>query len=88
MRIIALLLLVLPGILATLGIKLMRDAAFAEFYPYFFHLSIQFIVGLLLFLGGLGFIGGFILHRDRKRNLTKGRFKNNQDEKMKESKSD
>ncbi|QDP40551.1 DUF2627 domain-containing protein [Radiobacillus deserti] len=74
MRVIALLILVIPGIIATYGIKLMRDSIFGEFHSIFLHISIQFGVGLILFLAGLSFIAGFILHRDRKRNLTKGRF--------------
>ncbi|PWU68568.1 DUF2627 domain-containing protein [Gracilibacillus dipsosauri] len=72
MRIIALLLLVMPAIIATYGIKLMRDAFFGELTVIFFHIIIQFIIGLILFIGGLAFIGGFILHRDRKRQLIKG----------------
>ncbi|MCT2537503.1 DUF2627 domain-containing protein [Aquibacillus koreensis] len=74
LRLIALLLLVIPGVIATFGIKLMRDALFGVFFPIFFHSTVQFIVGLLFFIAGLAFIAGFILHRDRKRNLTKGRF--------------
>ncbi|SDL63115.1 DUF2627 domain-containing protein [Sediminibacillus halophilus] len=77
MRFIALLILIIPGIAATFGIKLMRDAFFGEFYPLFFHVGIQFTVGLILLLSGLAFIGGFIMFRDRKRNLTKGKYKNN-----------
>lgn len=73
-RFFALLVILIPGVLATYGIKLMRDALFGELTPIFFHVLIQLIVGLLFFLFGLFFIGGFILHRDRKRNLTKGRF--------------
>ncbi|WP_193568320.1 DUF2627 domain-containing protein [Gracilibacillus saliphilus] len=72
MRIIALFLLALPAILATYGIKLMRDAFFGELTDIFMHIIVQFIVGLGLFAGGLYFIGGFILHRDRKRHLIKG----------------
>ncbi|WP_163537726.1 DUF2627 domain-containing protein [Gracilibacillus sp. YIM 98692] len=72
MRIIAFIILVLPAIFATYGIKLMRDAFFGELTFIFFHVIIQFIVGLILFIGGLCFIGGFILHRDRKRKLVKG----------------
>ncbi|MFC4404266.1 DUF2627 family protein [Gracilibacillus xinjiangensis] len=72
MRLIALLLLVLPAILATYGIKLMRDAFFGELTAIFLHIVVQFIVGLILFFGGLSFIGGFILHRDKKRQLIKG----------------
>ncbi|WP_173916202.1 DUF2627 domain-containing protein [Halobacillus sp. Marseille-Q1614] len=75
MRLIALLMLVTPGIIAVIGIKLIRDALFNVFHPVFFHVAIQGIVGLLFVVGGVAFIGGFILHRDRKRNLTKGRFK-------------
>nr|WP_153736853.1 DUF2627 domain-containing protein [Aquibacillus halophilus] len=74
------LILVIPGIIATFGIKLMRDATFGIFYPFLFHSAVQFVIGLILFLAGLSFIGGFILHRDRKRNLTKGRFKNNKED--------
>ncbi len=66
-RIIAILILFIPGLIAAIGIKLMRDTLFATFYPIFLHSSIQFIIGLILFLAGLAFIGGFIIHRDRKR---------------------
>ncbi|MDX8046042.1 DUF2627 domain-containing protein [Gracilibacillus sp. S3-1-1] len=76
MRIVALCLLVLPAILATYGIKLMRDAFFGELTPIFMHIILQFIVGFGFLAGGLYFIGGFILHRDKKRHLTKGE-KNN-----------
>lgn len=76
MRVIALLILVIPGILATYGIKLMRDSIFGDYYPIFFHIGIQFVAGLIFFLVGLSFIAGFIFYRDRKRNFTKGRNKN------------
>ncbi len=68
LRILALLVLVLPAILATYGIKLMRDAFFGELTVIFLHIVVQFIVGLAFFIGGLYFIGGFILHRDRTIN--------------------
>ncbi|MCA0970145.1 DUF2627 domain-containing protein [Halobacillus litoralis] len=74
MRIIALLILVIPGIVAVYGIKLIRDALFGEFHPVFLHIALQGVAGLAFVIGGIAFIGGFILHRDRKRNLTKGRF--------------
>ncbi|WP_181350046.1 DUF2627 family protein [Thalassobacillus sp. CUG 92003] len=74
MRLIALLILVIPGIIAVLGIKLIRDALFGELHDIYFHLIIQGVIGLIFLVGGIGFIGGFILHRDRKRHLTKGRF--------------
>ncbi|UJL44797.1 DUF2627 family protein [Virgibacillus sp. NKC19-16] len=74
-RIIAVSLLFIPGILAAYGIKLMRDTLFNEFNPIFFHAGIQFFVGALLLVGGIGFIGGFLVHRDRKKNLVQKRHK-------------
>lgn len=68
-RIIAFLILLIPGILAAIGIKLMRDTLFDEFNPIFIHTGIQFVIGLILTVAGLAFIGGFIVHRDRKKNL-------------------
>lgn len=70
-RIIAVLLLFIPGVLAAFGIKLMRDALFSEFYTILINVEIQFIVGLVLFIAGLAFVGGFVVHRDRKKNLVK-----------------
>ncbi|WP_404452962.1 DUF2627 domain-containing protein [Virgibacillus necropolis] len=66
MRIIAVLLLVIPGIISAYGIKLMRDSLFDELYPIFLHIGVQFFIGLILLIGGIAFIGGFIVHRDRK----------------------
>ncbi|MEN2766039.1 DUF2627 family protein [Ornithinibacillus xuwenensis] len=68
-RIVAALTLFIPGIIAAIGIKLMRDTLFDEFHPIFLHASVQFIFGLILFIGGLVFLGGFIIHRDRKRHV-------------------
>ncbi|RIU96086.1 DUF2627 domain-containing protein [Oceanobacillus picturae] len=70
-RSLALIVLFIPGIIAAFGIKLMRDALFSEFYPIFLHTGIQFVIGLLFFIAGLGFIGGFIVYRDRKRQKSK-----------------
>lgn len=70
-RIIAALLLFIPGVISAFGIKLMRDALFNEFYAFFLKTSIQFISGFILFVGGLAFIGGFIVHRDRKKRQEK-----------------
>jgi len=65
-RIVAALLLFIPGVISAIGIKLMRDALFNELYAVFLYTSIQFIIGLVLFIGGLTFIGGFIFHRDKR----------------------
>lgn len=81
-RFIAILILVIPGFMAMKGFLMMKDAVF--FYiaahgddqitnPSFqwFH----FGGGLLLFVLGISFLGGWILFRDRKRNYVGPRFK-------------
>ncbi|MEK4028866.1 MULTISPECIES: DUF2627 domain-containing protein [Bacillaceae] len=74
-RLLALLVLVIPGFLAGLGIKLMRDMLFGILQPPFPFLWLQFLIGLVLFVGGLGFVAGFIFYRDRKNNKVQNRFK-------------
>ncbi|SDH51776.1 Protein of unknown function [Alteribacillus persepolensis] len=66
MRVIALLVLVIPGFLAVLGIKLMRDMLFQVLHPPFPFLWMQFLSGLLLLVFGIWFISGFVFYRDRK----------------------
>lgn len=79
-RIIAVSLLFIPGVIAALGIKLMRDTLFDEFHPIFLHTSLQFMAGLFMCAGGIAFIVGFIVHRDRKRqNLAKQNSMNEKD---------
>ncbi|MBO1514631.1 DUF2627 domain-containing protein [Metabacillus bambusae] len=73
-RILALVIMVIPGILAALGIKLMRDMTFGILQPPIPYLWLQFLLGLFLFLGGLSFVAGFIFYRDRKRNKVQKRF--------------
>ena len=73
-RILALALLLIPGFLAALGDKSMRDMVFGILQWLFPFLWLQFLIGMFLFLVGLWFIGGFILHRDRKRNKVQSRF--------------
>lgn len=70
-RFLAVLVLFIPGIIGAFGIKLMRDALFSEVYTIFVTEGIQFVIGLIFFISGLAFIGGFIYHRDKKRNLVK-----------------
>lgn len=73
-RILALIVLLIPGIIAGVGIKFMRDMFFGVLHSPIPSLMLQFIIGLIFFLAGLSFIGGFILHRDRKRNKVQDRF--------------
>lgn len=73
-RIIALVIMLIPGFIAALGIKLMRDMVFGILQSPFPYLWLQFITGLIAFLLGLGFVAGFILYRDRKKNKVQARF--------------
>ncbi|WP_314585290.1 DUF2627 domain-containing protein [Paenibacillus terrigena] len=80
-RFIAILLLVIPGLAATYGFLLMKDALFNYFSehgntglsPDFAWLP--FLGGLVLFAFGIIFIGGWTFYRDRKRNYVAPRFK-------------
>ncbi|WP_026689336.1 DUF2627 domain-containing protein [Alteribacter aurantiacus] len=73
-RFMALLVLVIPGWIAGYGIKLMRDTVFSILNPPYPFLMLQFFVGLFALIFGVWFIGGFILHRDRKNNKVAPRF--------------
>lgn len=80
-RFIAVLLLVIPGIAATYGFLQIKNTLFDYFadfgaddaVPSFAWL--RFLLGLILFLGGVAFIAGWIFFRDRKRNYVAPRFK-------------
>ncbi|MBT2677575.1 DUF2627 domain-containing protein [Bacillus sp. ISL-35] len=74
-RIVALIIMLIPGVIAALGVKLMRDMVFGILQAPFPYLWLQFLAGLIFFLAGLGFIAGFILHRDRKRNKVQAFFR-------------
>ncbi|CAM3965090.1 DUF2627 domain-containing protein [Paenibacillus alkaliterrae] len=80
-RFIAILMLVIPGLLACFGFLEMKDTVFVYFSdfgndavtPHFQWL--KFIVGFIMFAAGAGFIGGWTFFRDRKRNYVAPRFK-------------
>lgn len=67
-RLIALIIVVIPVLLAVLGIKLIRDMTFAILQPPIPYLWLQFLIGLACLIGGLYLIGSFIYYRDKKRN--------------------
>lgn len=75
-RIFAVIVMFTPGVIGAFGIKLMRDALFADVSPIFFNEIVQFIIGFIMFAIGLTFVGGFIYHRDKKKQLVKERNKN------------
>lgn len=74
-RFIAILLLVIPGFLATYGFLAMKDSVFAQFDPLHPMSWGKFILGLILFIAGIAFIAGWVFFRDRKRNYVATRFK-------------
>ncbi|CAM4230644.1 DUF2627 domain-containing protein [Paenibacillus tarimensis] len=81
-RFIAILLLVIPGFMATYGFLLLKESLFVFFAEYGNNLAVapafqwgKFIAGMLMFMAGVGFIGGWIFFRDRKRNYVAPRFK-------------
>lgn len=79
-RFIAVLLLVIPGALATYGFLEMKNALFNYFASYGDEEAVQafewfrMIIGLLSFGIGISFIGGWIFFRDRKRNYLQPKF--------------
>lgn len=73
-RFLAVLLLVIPGGLATYGFALMRESVMSALGPPPFSWW-TFLGGLGLFCGGVAFIGGWIFYRDRKRNYVAPRFR-------------
>ncbi len=81
MRIIGLLTLLIPGIIGAIGIKLMRDSVFLIVKPPFSLLGdaawvfvLQGAVGLILAMGGIGFVAGYVFYRDRKRGKVADRY--------------
>ena len=55
-RLAAFIVLLIPGLFAAGGIKLMRDSIFGVLFNPFPFIWLQFVVGFLLFAGGLGFL--------------------------------
>lgn len=74
-RILALVIILIPGSFAALGIKLLRDTVFGIIIAPFPFLWLQGIAGLIFLGAGLYIVAGFILYRDRKRNKVTTRFK-------------
>lgn len=80
MRFVALMLLVIPGVIAGYGIKLMRDTIFQILHQPFPSFWLQFLIGLIICILGIAFIGGFIFYRDRKNNKVAPKFQKKQPE--------
>ena len=76
-RVIALLLIVIPGTVGVIGLKWMKDALFVGLNQHSFSWVTFFTcmfadwhlyVGLLFFVAAAFFIGGFLFYRDSKAN--------------------
>ncbi|TDM04317.1 DUF2627 domain-containing protein [Macrococcus carouselicus] len=67
-KILALLVLIIPIYLAGLGIKWMRDAVFGALVPELHFIWLQFLLGALFSLLGIAFVGGYILHMEKRNN--------------------
>lgn len=73
-RLIAFIVLLIPGIMAAYGIKLMRDTLFNKLLEPFPALWLQFVLGAVFVVLGIGFFAGFLLNRDRKKGTVSKRF--------------
>jgi hypothetical protein len=73
-RFIALVIVLIPILMAVYGIKLIRDMTFGILQSPIPSLLVQFLIGLVGIIGGLYLIGSFIFHRDKKRNKLQKKF--------------
>jgi hypothetical protein len=75
---VSLIILTAPLVISIYGWKIMRDVVFDYFAQQGFQWG-MFALGLLCFIGGLSFAGGFVYYRDKKRRYGK-RFKDDLDD--------
>lgn len=73
-KVLALVVLVVPGVLAAVGVKYMRDSMFGIVNEPFTLTVVQFIIGLLMAVFGIWFIGGYILNREKKNKRVQEKF--------------
>ncbi|HLR11065.1 MAG TPA: DUF2627 domain-containing protein [Sporosarcina sp.] len=73
-RLAAFIVLLIPGLIAAGGIKLMRDSLYGIIFFPFTYSWLQFLIGLIMLTLGIGFFAGFLLHRDRKKGRVQERF--------------
>ncbi|ULG71068.1 DUF2627 domain-containing protein [Macrococcus brunensis] len=67
-KILALIVLIIPIYLAGLGIKWMRDAVFGVLVPELHYIWLQFLLGAIFSVLGIAFVGGYILHMEKRNN--------------------
>lgn len=66
-RMAAFVVLIIPGLAAALGIKLMRDSLFGVLFNPFPYIWLQFVAGFILIVIGIGFFAGFFFRRDQRK---------------------
>lgn len=71
---LAFIVLLIPGLMAAGGIKLIRDTIFGNLVGPIPYLWLQLLIGLILLVIGLGFFAGFLLNRDRKNGKVQPKF--------------
>ncbi len=71
---LAFIVLLIPGLMAAGGIKLIRDTIFGTLIGAIPNLGLQLFLGIVLLVIGLGFFAGFLLHRDRKNGRVQAKF--------------
>ena len=73
-RTLAFIVLLVPGLMAAGGIKLIRDTIFGKLIGPIPFLWLQLLIGVVLIVLGLWFFAGFLLHRDRKNGKVQPKF--------------
>lgn len=73
-RLLAFIVLLIPGIMAAGGIKLIRDTIFGNLIGPIPYLWLQLLIGIILLVIGIGFFAGFLLNRDRKNGKVQPKF--------------
>ena len=73
-RTLAFIVLLVPGLMAAGGIKLIRDTIFGKLIGPIPFLWLQMLIGVVLLVMGLWFFAGFLLHRDRKNGKVQPKF--------------
>jgi len=79
-RMLALIILAIPIGMGVLGFAWLRESWFDAVDPSVSFPWLKVIFGGAFLLFSLLFMGGFILHRDRKRNLVQPRFRKEDDQ--------
>ncbi|MEK9198616.1 DUF2627 domain-containing protein [Ureibacillus sp. 179-F W5.1 NHS] len=65
-RLLAFIVLLIPALMAGAGIKFLRDTLFGKLISPFPWFWLQFVVGIVFLILGLGFFAGYLLNKDRK----------------------